>query len=550
MFEVLQQNSAGRFVPIKKGTYKHKMLKEFVSKFPPLKNMNKNSLASLLDVGNQSESSDSTTVSGFSLSKIFNPKSVFCGAPSIDAVAYYVEMISDALSDLPMPGDPKAITTTKFLMCAWRLFRHFQYSSTLSIAHRKDLVDIDFGSSKQILFNLVKVAGTPDEVFKTKNNVQAYPYYIYRYPIKDGYTYWITPRESSTVIRVLATNNITKDDILDFIWSSLGTVIQLETESEDGPGLSYVPGELAQKKIFGSSNGLISRLKSDFEYFRKTKVSRGYLLIGRPGTGKTGIVNAIVNSSEGRVFIISGLSGNYSIEAMGSLFIHMRPDFIVFDDCDRSDSSSETIRAILKLLETVKDKNPHTNFLFTANTFSGILQDDAVTRKGRIDQIFEVPEPNEDDRKEIFIQYAAEMNVSISPEDLNKCILSSEGMTGADIKEMCIQLQRANIDDVFSRAVEVETLKEKYKPEEDDWNGPSVNRLGNMSPTLRNGVLKKLTSILKGKTLGEPGFFEVEKGTGPIDFEGGVAIKSDPHVDILNKVASKMETENNLWHKV
>jgi transitional endoplasmic reticulum ATPase len=114
------------------------------------------------------------------------------------------------------------------------------------------------------------------------------------------------------------------------------------------------------------------------------------------------------------------------------------------------------------MLETVKERNPHTNFLFTANTFSGILYDEAVTRKGRIDQIYEVPEPNRDDRLEIFKRYSVEMNIELSDDDLQKCVESSNGMTGADIKELCIQLQRATIDEVFERACEIDKLREKY----------------------------------------------------------------------------------------
>jgi SpoVK/Ycf46/Vps4 family AAA+-type ATPase len=221
-----------------------------------------------------------------------------------------------------------------------------------------------------------------------------------------------------------------------------------------------------QKKIFGSSNDLIGKLKEDYRYFREQELSRGYLLIGKPGTGKTAIVNAIVNSVDGRVFIISGLEGPGAVEELESLFVQMRPNFIIFDDCDRSQKTPTFIKAVLKMLETVKDKNPHTNFLFTANTFSGILYDEAVTRKGRIDQIYEVPDPDDADRREIFNGYAEEMSITLSDEDMQKCVTSSDGMMGADIKELCIQLQRASIDEVFERAQEVEHLRVKYSPSE------------------------------------------------------------------------------------
>jgi isopropylmalate/homocitrate/citramalate synthase len=60
------------------------------------------------------------------------------------------------------------------------------------------------------------------------------------------------------------------------------------------------------------------------------------------------------------------------------------------------------------------------------------------------------------------------MSIELSDDDLQKCVQSSNGMTGADIKELCIQLQRATIDEVFERANEIEKLREKYSGEDYD----------------------------------------------------------------------------------
>jgi hypothetical protein len=433
------------------------------------------------------------SIVGFGIQKIFDRKSIFCGLPSLNTIASYVEVIIDNWHFIPHPKDGKILARAKIAALIWRGLRNidFKHSQALNTAN---LVEIDFGPSQYIISDLLDEIVEPDEIFRPQGHTAfTPPFFLFRYPIKNGFMYWVLERDSEDVRKVYVTKGLTKDDVLEFIWSNLNSVIQLEASNE---GLTYFPTELMQKKIFGSSNNLITQLQQDYEYFRANNLSRGYLLIGKPGTGKTGIVNSIVDKAgrgaDGRIFIISGLDGIGTVEQMESLFVQMRPNFIIFDDCDRSGSSPSFIRAILKMLETVKDRNPHTNFLFTANTFSGILYDEAVTRKGRIDQIYEVPEPSEDDRREIFKRYSSEMNIELSDDDLEKCISSSDGMTGADIKELCIQLQRATLDEVFERARELEILREKYSGE--DFNDEDV--LG-----LTKRTKKKLAQVMAGRLI-------------------------------------------------
>lgn len=422
-----------------------------------------------------SECADTTTgdddsVIGFGIRKVFDRHSIFCGVPSLNTIASYVEVLIDHHYLFPAKNDDKWTKRVKCLALAWRGIRSINFKK-VAVLDRSDLTEINFGASSDVICDLLEKILEPDEVFKPSGRAQnafTPPFNLSRYPLNDGLMYWVQDRETDDIERILVTPEITKDDILELLWQALGPVIQLES-NDDANCLDYVKTELTQKKIFGSSNRLIAELQEDYQYFRKNSLSRGYLLIGKPGTGKTAIVNTIVDSiKDGRVFIINGLDTASTIEEMESLFVQMKPDFIIFDDCDRSSHAPGFIKAMLKMLEQVKDKNPHTNFLFTANTFSGILFDDAVTRKGRIDQIYEVPEPNEDDRREIFQKYAADMGISFSDEDLTTCVLSSEGMTGADIKELCIQLQRATIEEVFERAQEIEILRDKYSGEELD----------------------------------------------------------------------------------
>lgn len=426
-------------------------------------NVNKLGTKPVAPPSNRIEEDDSMV--GFGIQKVFDRKSIFYGLPSLNTIASYVEVVLDNWHMIPSSKDPTWMVRAKTLALTWRVIRGINFKNA-KVMDRANLDEIDFGESVEVIGELLDNLLKPDEVFRPQNHIAfTPPYNMYRYQIGDGHLYWVQDRGSELTSKVLATKNVTKEDVTDMIWEGLGNVIQLE--ANDGE-VAYVKTELTQKKIFGSSNDLIAQLKKDYKYFRENKLSRGYLLIGKPGTGKTGIVNSIVNSLNCRVFIISGFDTVSAVEEMDSLFVQMRPDFIIFDDCDRSNAGPTFIKVVLRMLENVKDKNPHTNFLFTANTFSGILYDEAVTRKGRIDQIYEVPEPSDEDRQEIFKNYAQEMGIKLSDVDMTKCIEASAGLTGADIKELCIQLQRATIDEVFERAREIDHLREKYAGENDD----------------------------------------------------------------------------------
>lgn len=415
---------------------------------------------------------ENESIVGFNVLKVFDKKSIFCGVPSLNTVSFYIDGVVDNWHMLPSHKDSKWMARAKIAAMVWKFFEIIN-STKGKIIDTSNLTEIDFGDSRDIITNLLRHVLTPDEVFKTSDGpLFTPPFELFRYKINDGYMYWNQALDDADFVKdIWVTKDLTKDILLDFIWDNLGRIIQLESYEH---GLIYTPTELTEKKIFGSSNELIKKLRNDYEYFCEQKLSRGYLLIGKPGTGKTGIVNSIVNSTDGRVFIINGLTHPYRIDEMTSLFVQMKADFIIFDDCDRSQKHPNVIKAVLKMLESVKEKTPHTNFLFTANTFSGILCDDAVTRKGRIDQIYEIPTPNEIDRKEIIQKYSSEMEFELSENDLEKCINFSEGMTGADLKEICIQLQRATIEDVFARNKELETLKKKYPDPSSVKTGPYI----------------------------------------------------------------------------
>src|SRR5271157_5222244 len=209
---------------------------------------------------------------GFSVRKVLDKNSIFCGTPSINAIFSYFEFVIDHLHFIPNKSDSQLLAIGKITALALTGIRSMNIRST--ILNRANLEELDFGSSKQVIYDLINTISDPDEVFKPKRFTALMPpYYLYRYPIKNGHIIFTIQKESGNVHRVLISRNITKEDVLDFIWCNLENIIKLEADEE----LTYICSELAQKKIFGSSNNLIQKLKDDYDFFRKEKLSRGYL---------------------------------------------------------------------------------------------------------------------------------------------------------------------------------------------------------------------------------------------------------------------------------
>lgn len=406
-----------------------------------------------------SEEEGKSTVVGFSLNKILDNESLFYGLPSLGGLLQYADIISSSLILLPNKDDHGIIRKIKFANAIWGMSKFFLMNKSSAQFTRPNLEEIGFGRSSNIIWELLNNIMEPDEVFKSESSIFGIRSNLYRFPIKNGYVYFcFTKSEYLRGIRI--TKNITTIDILDVIWEKFNGVIQLE--SIDDVGLVQTRSSLSNKKVFGSSLKLIETMKEDYAHFNKKNMSRSYLLIGKPGTGKTSIVNSIVKNIKGNVFIISGIDSALTVGEMSSLFVHMRPDFIVFDDCDRSESTPSIIKYVLKMLEEVKDNNSGTTFLFTANSFSGILYDEAVTRRGRIDRIYELKEPDINDRREIFARYSEELNTNLTQGQLEMLAQNTQNLTGADIKEICIQLGKYSVNEVLERSREIDLLREKY----------------------------------------------------------------------------------------
>lgn len=183
--------------------------------------------------------------------------------------------------------------------------------------------------------------------------------------------------------------------------------------------------------------------------------SKGYILAGPPGVGKTlaarilaGNVDAAfydVNLAE--IFTMWYGKSSQNIDKVFSVAYDNRPSVIFFDEIDalastRDQSShEESVRVISVILKRMSDLKPQDGVLVLAATNRLEAVDPAFLRPGRIDKIINVPMPDEKGRRQIFEIYRqkaeklADRKVFI---DVDWELVSSraEKMSGAEIAEV------------------------------------------------------------------------------------------------------------------
>lgn len=178
---------------------------------------------------------------------------------------------------------------------------------------------------------------------------------------------------------------------------------------------------------------------------------KGILLVGPPGCGKS-LICKIVADVFKKPFcdlridkLFGGIVGDTEKNTNRALdqLCAMAPIVARIDEIDKvlpgdmnggAHINETTNRMTGRILSFMNDQSNGVYIIGTCNSIENM--NEALTRKGRFDEIFYVGLPNESERKDIIGIHIAKRGRDITKFDLDKLSKATNGMSGAEIEEL------------------------------------------------------------------------------------------------------------------
>jgi len=192
------------------------------------------------------------------------------------------------------------------------------------------------------------------------------------------------------------------------------------------------------------------------ELFKKVGITppKAILLYGPPGTGKTLLAKAVASSTNSTFIEIVASElvqkfigeGAKLVKEIFQLAREKAPSIIFIDEIDAlasvridigTSGEREVQRTFMQLLAEIDGFTPLENVKIIGCTNREDLLDPAITRPGRLDRKIELPLPNFEAKKDIFLIHSKSMNLKNVNVDV--VVKKMEGFSGAEIKATCTE---------------------------------------------------------------------------------------------------------------
>lgn len=162
-------------------------------------------------------------------------------------------------------------------------------------------------------------------------------------------------------------------------------------------------------------------------FYHQRGISRGVLLFGPPGSGKTTFVRAYARHIRGRLLVIPpDVLGGYARQDIELFTELLRPDILLLDDIDRA---ANGLPYAMDISDFLRRKYPKMVLATTCNQLSGTNA--ALLRPGRLGEKLEFLAPDRQDKIEILRLYLKEYDVDEKKLDVDALVdaMDHEGFT-------------------------------------------------------------------------------------------------------------------------
>lgn len=237
--------------------------------------------------------------------------------------------------------------------------------------------------------------------------------------------------------------------------------------------------------------------------------SRGVLLYGPPGNGKTLLAKAVATEVQANFLTIKGpelLSMWFAesarmVREVFALAKRLAPSVIFFDEVDaicpkrgqrEGDGGREMDSTVNQLLTLLDGMNTNQQVFVMGATNRPDALDPALLRPGRLDRLILVESPDELGRREILEVHLAKVPLEGDRHELiGRLAPLTEGFSGADLENLCREAVLTSLREDFS----IRVVSQKHFDEALTQVRPSVD------PKLHDYYAKFATDILGRKKL-------------------------------------------------
>jgi hypothetical protein len=189
----------------------------------------------------------------------------------------------------------------------------------------------------------------------------------------------------------------------------------------------------------------LKRFIDSINTFSDTQTSLRFLLNGRPGTGKTQIINAIINETLGNTNVVICNGGDIPVKKLFNFCGLFKPSLLVIDDLDflvseRDDNlNKNTLGDFLQALDGLLPNN----VFVLGSTNDKNLVDVAAQRPGRFDMILDISEIDSNNYLQLVRRETKNTTIIKLFDDDTLIYLRDKKVTGAFIVSLIKQVNNA-----------------------------------------------------------------------------------------------------------
>ena len=236
------------------------------------------------------------------------------------------------------------------------------------------------------------------------------------------------------------TKDFAFEELFNKIWSKYNEGIYLSVKVSDDDGTNIknlrMHSLATSDLIYIGAEPNLEKFCDELAKYREKKVSRSYMLIGAPGVGKSSFAILASKKFTNRILKIDpGVAQHLGSGELDFVIRNLHPGVIIFDDFDGAVNES---KHLLFALEMIKQQFPSITIFATVNNFDDL--EPAIKRPGRIDKRIWFELPDEKSRTEVAKHYLDKYGVKYSKKQIDLLVKSTQGMSPAYIRELCVRL--------------------------------------------------------------------------------------------------------------